>query len=365
MGAIFMVLRTFQVLVHILFLIQDTESYTLPSPSQLQKHKINHHHHVHRQRHKSFLLPSSTFLSLSSSVNGDFVDDPLASQSTGSSESDNDNDEEQQRQLSHRRNRLKFDLLQLGSGYDRGFGATSRAIDAAMNCIEGLELINPEFDAARGVDGNSRNSRNSNPSDENNRPPLEGSWRVVWTTASDVLVLGANPLVIVGAIYQVFGPLPVVTNVIDLLPRVQNLFSVPTTNLFGGIGGGGRPDSVLRIEVTTRASSRTSKPMRVGLVFERVKLSVKILFGNTNLANFFPPLEFDLPRATAPELANIISSLVSAISSTDGGGDGSGDDRSNDIGFFDVTYLDDDLLIIKQNAPGGLFVLSKVDNFDP
>lgn len=304
--------------------IHHVESYVRPSP------KLK----------RSLLLFSSSTSSSSPPVNGDL---PLV-----------DLDESEQRQLHQKRSKLKLELLQLGASYDRGFGATSRAIDEARATIDALESINPESNAARGVDGNTEDqvASSSSPS------PIRGKWRMVWTTASDVLVLGASPLVTVGAIYQVFDPLPVVTNIIDLLPRIQNLFPVPN---LGGLGRN-RPDSVLRIEVTTRASSRRNKPMRVGLVFERVKLSAKILLGNTDVANFLPPLEFDLPRVTAPELERTISSISSAVSSTK---QSTSDGDNLDIGFFDVAYLDDDLLIIRQNAPGGLFVLSKVDNIDP
>jgi hypothetical protein len=34
-------------------------------------------------------------------------------------------------------------------------------------------------------------------------------------------------------------------------------------------------------------------------------------------------------------------------------------------GYFDTTYLDEEMLIIRQNAPGGLFVLAKVPDNDP
>jgi hypothetical protein len=53
----------------------------------------------------------------------------------------------------------------------------------------------------------------------------------------------------------------------------------------------------------------------------------------------FPPLGFDLP--TLP-----------------------GTTQADSPGFFDVTYLDDELLVIRQNQPGGIFVLVKVDSIE-
>lgn len=239
----------------------------------------------------------------------------------GSSEfgttSDGDDDNEEQvvktpdRDLTERAASLKKDLLQLAASYDRGYGATKRARDQAESLISKLEAINPEDDAIRGIDGNSFS-------------PLSGNWRMVWTTAADVLTLNANPLVTVGAIYQIFD-LPVVTNVIDLLPPFETLLA--STPL----------GSVLRAKVTTRAyrgknEDAAAKSNRIGLEFQSVALEPVTLLGND--MGFLPPLGFDFPRTPFE-------------------------------GFFDVGFLDDELLIIRQNAPGGLFVLAKVDSSDP
>lgn len=55
-------------------------------------------------------------------------------------------------------------------------------------------------------------------------------------------------------------------------------------------------------------------------------------------ATMFPPFAFDLPKLP-----------------------GTGDESP---GYFDVVYLDDDLLIIQQSQPGGLFALVRVDSID-
>ena len=218
---------------------------------------------------------------------------------------------------------LKKDLLQLGASYDRGYGATQRANTRADSLIEQLEALNPQDEASRGVEGN------SNSDDNNEVSPLAGSWRMVWTTAADVLTLSANPLVTVGAIYQVFD-LPMVTNIIDLLPPFQTLVG---SNALG---------SVLRAKVTTRAyrpsnkNVATANPNRIGLEFETVALQPMEFWG-TSVEGLLPPLAVDLPKSPFE-------------------------------GFFDVTFVDGDLLIVRQTAAGGLgglFVLSKVDNVDP
>jgi hypothetical protein len=216
---------------------------------------------------------------------------------------------------------LKRELINLGASYDRGYGATSRSFAQADSIISKLEQNNPEQNAIRGIDGDSGSG------DDTLSSPLAGSWRMIWTTAADVLTLNANPFTTVGAIYQVFDP-PSVTNIIDLLPPFQTLL-------------GSERGSLLRAKVQTRAYSPTTKKEgnnnninknKIGLDFESISLGPVELFGND--VGFLPPLGFDLPRTPFE-------------------------------GFFDVIFLDENLLIIRQNAPGGLFVLTKVDSFDP
>lgn len=143
---------------------------------------------------------------------------------------------------------------------------------------------------------------------------------MVWTTAQDVLLLGANPVVSVGAIYQFISP-PTITNVIDFMPRFQN-FLPPSLVA----------NSMARAEVKTKASSRINKPNRVGLNFERVEFQGKELLGQ-DVSKLLPPLGLDLPRI----------------------------ELSEDIGYFDITFLDSEMLVIRQNTPGGCFVLVNVD----
>ena len=100
--------------------------------------------------------------------------------------------------------------------------------------------------------------------------------------------------------------------------------------------------SLLRAKVTTRASARPL-PNRVGLVFEKVALQPVSLLGQS-VDGTLPPLSFNLPRINAQQLLSQFT---------------------EDVGYFDVTYLDDEMLIIRQNAPGGLFALARVDDASP
>ena len=66
--------------------------------------------------------------------------------------------------------------------YDRGYGATPRSREQVdLLILHSLKAFNTETNASRGVDG-------SNYAGESN-VPLEGIWRMVWTTALDVLNL--------------------------------------------------------------------------------------------------------------------------------------------------------------------------------
>jgi PAP_fibrillin len=248
-----------------------------------------------------------------------------------------------------RRDGLKLEMLQLGASYDRGFAATSRSREEARRVISKLEALNPEGNAALGIDGNRGGgydgAEGGGSTATTTSSPLAGNWRMVWTTAPDVLILGANPLVTVGAIYQLFTP-PVVTNVIDFLPRFHNLFQAAAAPSSSSSSSSLSVDTLVRAEVRTRASPRPGRPMRVGLVFESVRLEPIEVFGSSAVAGFLPPLAFDLPR---------LPSLLVGEPTKD----------SDAVGYFDVTYLDSELLILRQNAPGGLFVLTRVENSDP
>lgn len=113
--------------------------------------------------------------------------------------------------------------------------------------------------------------------------------------------------------------------------------------------------------MATRASSRSGVSNRVGLVFEGIKLQPIELLGQK--VDNLPPLSVDLtwPRNLIEQLAEFVPGLDLASL---GLGDG-GNVNADAPGYFDVEYLDDELLIIRQQAPGGVFALVKVDSCEP
>ena len=143
-------------------------------------------------------------------------------------------------------------------------------------------------------------------------------------------------------------------NIIDFIPRAQ-AFLPPSIS----------PPSLLRAEVATRASSREGMPSRVGLVFEGVKLQPIELLGRS--VGGLPPftVDFTWPRSVLEQAAGFVPGL-DGLGLTGGGGDAR--DEPDALGYFDVEYVDDELLVIRQNAAGGvggMFALVKVDNCDP
>lgn len=213
---------------------------------------------------------------------------------------------------------LKSRLLNLCASYDRGYGSTPSARRRVDDIVDQLTELNPTTCAAQGIEGDAGSSAADD-------APLQGIWRMVWTTALDVLNLGASPIASPAAIYQKIDP-PLAINIIDFVPRAQSLLP---TNF---------PSSILRAEVQTRAYSRTNMPNRVGLAFESVKLRPVELLGMAT--DVLPPFAVNLPKIP-------------------------GADGKSGPGYFDVLYLDDDMLIIKQNEPGGYFVSVKVEDCDP
>lgn len=211
---------------------------------------------------------------------------------------------------------LKQRLYKLAASFDRGYGATTEARRSVDSIIQSLKGTNER-----------RNIADSVYNTDDQLSLLDGTYRMIWTTALDVLSLEVSPIFSTGAIHQVFQGRSV-TNVIDFIPRVQSILPI-SSNL----------NSMVRAKVQTRAcqpSVKDSSGNRVGLIFESVQVQPKQLLGLDT--STLPALAVDLPKLP-----------------------GTGDESP---GYFDVLYLDDELLIIQQSQPGGLFALVRVDSVD-
>lgn len=110
-------------------------------------------------------------------------------------------------------------------------------------------------------------------------------------------------------------------------------------------------------------------PNRIGLTFEGVKLQPVELFGrrvDNGNSVLLPSLEIDLtwPQSLLGQIAPYLPGGIGEVLDPSRREGGSGDDDVDKPGYFDVEYLDDELLVIRQQAPGGVFALVKVDSYD-
>jgi hypothetical protein len=195
-------------------------------------------------------------------------------------------------------------------------------VSKILGLVDELAVLSPELIPTRGLSPNN---------DLDTEVPIEGVWKMVFTTASDVLVLSLNPLTQVRGIYQAIKRDGASTNVIDLAPKPEQLLPKFL------IGEG----SMTRALVSTRAKARSES--RVGLQFLGATLKPMTLLGLDLQGKWFaPPFKVEFPQLT----------LFGSENS----------DSVDSPGFFDVVYLDTDCLIIKQNEPGGIFVNIRDDD---
>lgn len=209
---------------------------------------------------------------------------------------------------------LKARLFGLCAACDRGFFATQKERDEIAQVVEELCALNLIEDCTKGLTP-----------DDSSECPLAGKWRMVYTNAADVLLIGANPVSAVQAIYQIINRDGESSNIIDFIPRIESVFPF---------------SSILRLCVKTKSKRRTDK--RVGLQFVGGSVEpVSIL--DFDVSNILPKIGGSFPRLKLF------------------GGDNNNTDGQ---GYFDVKYLDNDTLIISQNEPGGYFISIREDDDD-
>lgn len=221
------------------------------------------------------------------------------------------------------KDKLKQDLYRLCAMTDRGFAANPTDRNEIMGIVEKLKESSIGTDCTYGL------SPRNDVTDES-KELLFGVWTMLYTTAFDVLSLNLSPFTVVNGIYQIIERDGNSANIIDLSPRIQ---SILPANIVGN-------GSVLRLKVITKSFSKSTT--RVGLDFKSLEVKPLTLF------NIPISLPFDI-KATLPQ------SLL--FPDKDG--------VSTSPGYFDVIYLDNDLLIIKQNNVDGYFVHSKRCELEP
>lgn len=276
---------------------------------------------------------------------------------------------------------LKLQIFAKSAACDRGFAATPSERRTVLRLVDQLKELSPERFPTRNFA-----PHNYYPSQPT---PLAGTWRLVFTTAYDVLQLSSLPLTIVQGIYQQIQPDGDVANVIDFAPRFQTLFPQQLT------GNG----TTIRAKVSILGRARGER--RVGLTFNAVELKPLVLFSSSAAAALAPKLRINLPgrenaaiprsiptriddslrsstftlpeavNSTVTRMSTSFSNLYSSVPRLEpllrnltalvAGAYGANKNAAySSPGFFDVLYLDDDTLIIQQNEPGGIFVSVRV-----
>jgi len=221
---------------------------------------------------------------------------------------------------------MKADLVRLCALCDRGFSARPRdriAIDRLVAALEQSPQLTDDLTA--GLDGRPVGGKNS--------PTIVGLWELLYASGADVTSLNANPFLSVGSIFQDIRSPPSIVNCIDFVPRILTAFPASV---------GSSVDTVFRAKVFATATIQSTT--RAGLYFEAVGGQPLTLLGQA--------VGVELPRLNLPP------PFGPPRSSDDGKSQGAG-------GFFDVSFLDDDMVIIRQNYGGGYFVQTRVMDTDP
>jgi len=215
----------------------------------------------------------------------------------------------------------KRKLYAQSAACDRGFGASSFDREEIDSLVSKLSSNCPIETPSMGLV--------PNVASDNDDVPLEGAWRMIYTSAYDVLSISASPFTLLQSIYQVIDRSGDSVNIIDIAPRIQPLLPL---NLVG-------QGTTLRLRVFTKAYARSAN--RIGLTFKRVEAK-PISFAGFDVSSILPPFT-----------TNLISPLQSFGISGENGEKGPG--------FFDILFLDQDTLIIRQNDPGGIFISTRSD----
>lgn len=235
----------------------------------------------------------------------------------------------------------KEQLLAACASCDRGFGAARADRDRVEELLARLVAANPPNNPTAGLFPN--NATADTPC------PLQGVWRMVYTDAYDVLSLAASPFTLLQGIYQVIDADGQSVNVIDITSRLVPLLPSGLAKSL---------ESVLRLKVRTASKARSST--RVGLRFQSIKVQPLTLLGQ--VVPDALSLAAALPQKTLYDAADAVSAAFGAS-----GGEkisGAASEALDSIGFFDVVYLDSDLLVIRQNQPGGCFISSRLPGAD-
>ncbi|MFM7469930.1 MAG: PAP/fibrillin family protein [Nodosilinea sp.] len=193
----------------------------------------------------------------------------------------------------------KVELLEAIAPLDRGLRATAADLLMVQAAVVKLEECNPTADPLAAAH------------------LLNGNWRLLYTTSTELLNLGRLPLTSLGPIYQAIR---LEQN------RIYNLAEVVGPPWLSGL-----------VAVTARLEATSQR--RVKVYFERG------VFGLQSLLGYSSPDQFIHTLQTSPKL-----SLVQGVDFTI--------NSQREPGWLEITYLDENLRISRGNQ-GNLFVLTR------
>jgi len=208
---------------------------------------------------------------------------------------------------------LKKSFFSRYTGLNRGFNAREKERQEVLLLVEDLESF-----------------QISNRRDDDDSEELTGTWRLIFTTALDVLSLGVTPFVEIGQIYQNIAlDEGKVENVIEVQPKIFAPFN--------GVLGSTVTKLVVRAESSLEKSDAIKPVPRIRIAFASVTIEGVSVFGNS------------IPDIIPSWLRSIKLAFPASLR-------GDGGDPLESQGYFDTTYVDQDLRISRGNN-GALFVL--------
>lgn len=238
------------------------------------------------------------------------------------------------------RDSLKRHLFAVCASCDRGFSAVPVDRLEVNRLVKQLQQLNPLANTTKNFA-----PRIYSNEDET---PLEGTWKMIYTSAYDVCALATNPLTIVQGVYQVIARDGCAINVIDIAPRPQALLP-PSL-----IGEG----TTLRLKVHIRADAESDT--RVGFSYHRIEAK-PLKFLNFD-ADLVPSVSARLPKFVMKNVVNELRKwrLFKTLDEHSESGDElpptKETPRSSHVNHIDIVYLDGDTLIVKQE--GGQYFIS-------
>ncbi|CAM9821404.1 unnamed protein product [Scytosiphon promiscuus] len=197
---------------------------------------------------------------------------------------------------------LKARLLRVSAGVNRGLSCREGEQEEILEIVKELENQNP----------------NPTPNDgfAEGTSILTGEWKLIFTSALDVLSLGLIPGVEVAQIYQNINEDGTeIANVVDLQPK-----AAPVFERFAG-------STTARLKVL--AASGLEGDKRLTLSFRSSQYSPQTLLGR-DVSSTLPPLKVSFPEIPG-----------------------------TNAGWVDTTFIDEDIRVARAFG-GNLFVLARV-----